>query len=152
MQKNIVADTSCLILFFKINELELLKRLFPKILITEIVAKEFTKPLPNWIEIRNPKSNLHIGLMNSLDKGEATAISLATDFKESLIVIDEQKGRKIALEMGLTVTGSLGILLLAKKKGLIPDVKSALSKIQQTNFRVSESLIYRTLDMANELE
>lgn len=128
MQKNIVSDTSCLILFSKIDKLELLQKLFSEILITDIVVQVFNKPLPNWIKIKKPKSNLHIGLMNFLGQGEATAISLAIDYKESLIIMDEQKGRNIAKDLGLDVTGSLGVLLLAKQKGPIPNVKTILIK------------------------
>ncbi|HET8861224.1 DUF3368 domain-containing protein [Marivirga sp.] len=135
MQKTIVSDTSCLILFSKIDRLELLKNLFSEILITDIVAQEFNKPLPRWIKIQNPKSNLHLGLFNILDIGEATAISLATDFKKSLIILDEQKGRKIAKDLGLDVPGSLGMFLLAKQKGLISSVKSVINQILGTNFR-----------------
>lgn len=151
MRKNIVSDTSCIILFSKINKLEILEKLFSEILITDTVAEEYNKSLPSWIKVKRPKSNLHFGLKNVLDSGEATAISLAMDFENSLLIIDEQKGRKIAYELGLEVTGSLGILLLAKQKGIIPNVKSLINKIQSTNFRISDSLINRTLKLANEL-
>lgn len=66
MHSIIVSDASCLILFYKIGEFELLKTLFGKIFITETVFQEFNRPIPNWIEIHNPTTNLHIGLQGFL--------------------------------------------------------------------------------------
>ena len=54
MQKIIISDTSCLILFDKIDKLIVLKRLFGKIVITEEIANEFDKDLPDWFEIMSP--------------------------------------------------------------------------------------------------
>lgn len=55
----IVSDTSCLILFYKIGELELLEKLFGKLYITEAVSKEFNRSIPDWIEIVNPTTNMY---------------------------------------------------------------------------------------------
>ncbi|MEX0685007.1 MAG: hypothetical protein WD267_00955 [Balneolales bacterium] len=92
MPKTIVADASCLILLKKIDRLELLHQLFDNILITELVAKEFRNPLPKWIKITNPSITLQKGLINILDAGEASAIALATEQLDSLLIIDEAKG------------------------------------------------------------
>lgn len=117
MQKVIVSDTGCLILFYKIDELELLQKVFGHIIITEtVVSKEFKRPVPKWIQVINPSTNLHVGLQGFLDPGEATSTSLATEFKGSLLIIDEKKGRKVAKELGLAISGSLGVLVTAKTK------------------------------------
>lgn len=150
MQKVIVSDTSCLILYNKIGELELLHKVFGRIVITETVAKEFKKQIPRWIEIINPTTNLHVGLLGLLDAGEATSISLATELKEALLIIDESKGRKVARELGITISGSLGVLLAAKNKGIISSVKPIIQKISETDFRLSEELIRRVLQYAKE--
>jgi predicted nucleic acid-binding protein len=150
MPNVIVSDTSCLILFYKIGELDLLKKLFGKLHITDIVLKEFNQPIPDWIEIVELTTNLHQGLSSYLDKGEATAISLASEHENSLLIIDEIKGRKAAKEMGISVTGSLGVLIVAKKKGLIQAVEPLIEKIQQTNFRISEELIEQVLKKVND--
>lgn len=150
MQKIIVADTSCLILYYKIGEIELLRKLFGNILITETVAKEFNSPIPPWIHIKNPVSNLQRVLQEKLDPGEATSISLAAELEESLLIIDESKGRKMARTLGLTITGSLGILVAAKKRGIITHVKPILEKITQTNFRITEELIIKILHQTQE--
>ena len=85
-----------------------------------------------------------------MDKGEATAISLAAEHENSLLIIDEIKGRKAAKEMGIPVTGSLGVLITAKNKGHLQAIKPIIHKIQKTNFRISKELIERVLDKVNE--
>lgn len=150
MPSVIVTDTSCLILFYKIGELDLLKKLFGKLHITGTVLKEFDQPVPDWIEIVQPKTDVYKGLSSYLDPGEATSIALASEYEESLLIIDEIKGRKAAKEMGIPVTGSLGVLVTAKKKGHVRAVKPIIEKIQKTNFRISEELIKRVLDKTDE--
>ncbi len=145
-----VADTSCLILFYKIGELDLLKKLFAKIQITETVLKEFNHPVPDWIEVVQLKTEVHKGLAGYLDPGEATSIALASEHEESLLIIDEIKGRKVAKEMGIPLTGSLGVLIAAKNKGHLKAVKPVLEKIQETNFRISKELIKRVLQKVKE--
>lgn len=150
MPKVTVSDTSCLILFYKIGELDLLKKVFGHILITEIVSEEFKKELPEWVEVTNPQSDLHKGLLSVLDPGEATSIALAAEHNKSLLIIDEVKGRKIAKEMGVRITGTLGVLVAAKSEGHIKVVKPILKKMEQTNFRISEDLIEKVLIKVNE--
>jgi predicted nucleic acid-binding protein len=150
MPSIIVSDTSCLILFYKIGELDLLKKLFGKLHITETVLKEFNQQIPDWIEVVELTTDLQKGLSSYLDKGEATAISLAAEHENSLLIIDEIKGRKAAKEMGISVTGSLGVLIAAKNKGHIQTVKPLIERIQKTNFRISEELIEQVLDKVNE--
>jgi len=151
MPKSIVCDASCLILFNKIGSLDLLHQVFGEILITDIVAKEFGHSIPEWIQVCPPNSILQKGLLNILDAGEASAITLATELKYSLLIIDESKGRKIAKKMGLAITGSLGILIIAKRKGHISSVKAVIERIERTNFRISPKIIQRILQKAGEL-
>ncbi len=85
-----------------------------------------------------------------LDAGEATSIAFALEHEGSLLIIDENKGRKAAKEMGIQVTGSLGVLIAAKNKGHLKAVKPIIEKIQKTNFRISENLIERVPDKVDE--
>lgn len=145
-----VSDTSCLILFYKIGELDILKKLFGKLYITDTVLKEFNQPIPDWIESVHLTTDKYKGLSDYLDAGEATSIALASEYENPLLIIDEIKGRKAAKEMGIPVTGSLGILIAAKKKGYVQTVKPIIEKIQKTNFRISEELIRRVLEKVDE--
>ncbi len=145
-----VVDTSCLILLNKIDQLNLLQKLFREITITQTVVDEFNKSLPQWIKIVKVDSREAKGLASFLDLGEATSIALASTNENSLLIIDESKGRKVAKEMGIQITGSLGILVAAKQKGYVKSVRPILDKIQQTNFRISRNLIRAVLEKVNE--
>lgn len=85
-----------------------------------------------------------------LDVGEATSIALASELDGALLFIDELKGRRAAKELEILVTGSLGVLVAAKQKGHISEIKPIIEKIQKTNFRISEKLIKRVLAKVNE--
>ena len=150
MQRVIVADTSCLVLFTNLGEFELLHRVFGKIYITQTVLEEFNRPIPKWIDIINPKYRLKKKLFKSLDAGEASSMALAAEHQGALLIIDELKGRKIAKKPGLEITGSLGVIVTAKNKGIIAEVRPLVRKIQQTNFRVSDELISKLLIYVKE--
>src|SRR2546422_355108 len=122
MRKIIISDTSCLISITldKIDQLGILKKLFQTILITALIAKEFGQHLPAFIEIVNPsETNYQKILQMNIDEGEASAIALALECKDPLIIIDDIKGRKIAEELGFMITGTLGVLIEGKKQGHI---------------------------------
>lgn len=88
----IVSDTSCLILLDKIERLDLLESLFKSVSITEIIAEEFGKELPNFIRIENPiEINYQRILETFLDRGEASAFALAIEKDQCLLIIDEMR-------------------------------------------------------------
>ncbi len=151
MHKTIISDTSCLILLEKIGELEILNKLFGTITTTSEVADEFGLPLPSWFEIRQPFDKNYQSIIEaSLDKGEASAIALAIELHDCLLIIDDLKGRKFAQQIGLTTTGTLGVIADAKLAGIITSVKPIIEKIKATNFRVTEQLELLVLKKANE--
>lgn len=151
MQKIIICDTSCLILLQKINELEILHLHFGMLLTTIEVAIEFGEVLPDWISTQQPSTvNYNLLFETKLGKGESSAIALASEFSDCLLIIDDLKARKTAQKLGLKVIGTLGLLVDAKLKGNIPSIKPFLEKIKQTNFRISNQLENLLLDFANE--
>jgi predicted nucleic acid-binding protein len=151
MQKTVIADASCIILFDKIDELLLLRKLFGFIYTTPEIASEFGKPLPDWIIVHAPKDKNYQAIIEAhIDKGEASAIALAIEYQDCTLIIDEQKGRKFAIALGLKITGSFGVIIECKLSGHIPSVKPILSKIKQTNFRFTESLEHIVLSKAGE--
>jgi len=85
-----------------------------------------------------------------IDKGEASAIALALETSENIIILDDWKARKLAERLGLSVTGTLGVIIKAKNNGIIPTIKPYLDKIRETNFRISEELEQIALKEANE--
>ena len=146
----VIADTSCFILLHNIEELDLLKSLFGHVITTSIIAAEFGIPLPEWIQIRTVKDDLFQSSLD-IDPGEASAIALAIESEPSLLILDDAKGRKIARKLNLNYTGTLGILLKAKRSGIIPALKPLLEKIQLTNFRYSDVVFQEILFLAGEL-
>jgi len=151
MRRAIIADTSCMILLEKIGELELLNKLFGTVLTTKEVAEEFGLPLPSWIEIKNSKDENYRSILEvSVDKGEVSAIALAIEYRDCLLIIDDLKERKLAHQLGLTIVGTIGIIVNAKLSGIIPAIKPILSKIKITNFRISDNLKKIILQNAGE--
>ena len=151
MRNAIISDTSCLILLDKIGELEILHLTFGTIITTPEVLSEFGQNLPSWINIQSPVNKEYQTIIEaSLDRGEASAIALAVEQDDCLLIIDDLKGRKFAIEIGLTITGTLGILVTAKIAGYIPAIKPILEKIRLTNFRLSEKLETIILERVGE--
>jgi len=85
-----------------------------------------------------------------IDKGESSAIALALEIPESTLILDDYKARKIAEKLGLNITGTIGVIIKAKLKGIIPSIKPVLMKIKQTNFRISIELELSALKEAGE--
>ncbi|MGG6295020.1 DUF3368 domain-containing protein [Leptolyngbya sp. AN02str] len=151
----VVADTSPINYLLLINQIDLLPRLFQQIIIPEIVRDEMLDPdappvLQQWIA--NPPSWLTIQTvpiidttLSSLDPGEQAAITLAQTLPADLLIIDERLGRRIAEERGIAIIGMLGILDDAADQGLI-NLAEVLARLQQTNFRVSRSIIQTLLN------
>ncbi|GHB59700.1 DUF3368 domain-containing protein [Persicitalea jodogahamensis] len=151
MPATIVSDTSCLILLDKIGELHLLEKLFGEVITTQTVVEEFGNELPAWIRVQSPTdSKNQLVLEATLDKGEASAIALALEKEDCLLIIDELKGRKLAMRLGLSITGTLGVLAQAKQQGYISLVRPLLERIEETDFRLSEQLIQATLKQVGE--
>jgi predicted nucleic acid-binding protein len=151
MQKTIIADSSCLILLDKIEELELLKKLFGKVIITSIIAEEFGTPLPEWISIKNAENKNYQNILElSVDRGEASAIALAVEQSDCLLILDDQKARRLAAELNLKYTGTIALLVEAKLKGYIISVRPIINKIRKTNFHLTPQLEKKILKSAGE--
>jgi predicted nucleic acid-binding protein len=151
MPNVVIADTSCFIILSNIDELDILQKLYKQITTTPDVALEFGEPLPDWIIIKSPTDHQkQLILEQQVDKGEASAIALALEIPKSLIVLDDLEGRTLARHLGITMTGTIGVLVKAKLQGLIPSIKPLLTKIRQTNFRISPLIEASALKEAGE--
>ena len=147
MDKLVISDTSCLIALSNIGMLHILKDLYQEIIITEDVKDEFGDNLPDWIMVsRVINKERQREIENRLDTGEASSIALALEIGNSILIIDEIKGRKIAKSLNLEIIGTIGVLILASKNGLIKDVMSIILKLVNNEFRLSEKLLNRLTD------
>ena len=139
--KVVIADASCLILLTNLDKLDTLEKLYGEIWITESVWVEYRLPLPSFISIHNPSDRAQLNLLlKTLDPGEASSIALAIENPGCRIIIDEKKGRRVALELGLDLTGTLGILTEAAKRKLIKIDTKLVERLEEVGFHLSTDL------------
>lgn len=147
----IITDTSCFITLEKIDAFEILHQTFKYVVTTPEILKEFGSELPDWIEIRPVKDKIvNEVFKETVDGGEASAIALAMETTNPVLIIDDLKGRKLALKMGLSFMGTLGLLIRAKERGVISAIKPFIDRIQVTDFRLSQTLVEVVLEKAGE--
>lgn len=159
----IVSNTSPISNLAKIDHLFLLQEIYSEVIIPQAVYDELTdiragekvnNAIKNANFIKNqPVINYQLvkDLQRNLDRGESEAIVLAIELNANKLLIDERLGRQEAIKLGLSLTGVLGIFLIAKKRGLINNVKSLMDKlISHTAFRIGDQLYYTILIEANE--
>lgn len=160
----IVSNTTPIISLIKINKLELLKELFDEVYISkgvyeELIAnKAFNEEIKlikrsDFIKIVAVKNELAVKLLQKnmgLDLGESESIVLYDESKADLLIIDEKKGRSVAKSISLNVVGTLGILLKAKDKDLIENIKPLLDKMIDANIRISNDLYNEIINKSGE--
>ncbi len=142
MPNRVISNTTPIITLLGIGKLEILKDLYTQIIIPEAVAEEIELgkdkeayiDLKNldWIKIQALKDKTVFDyLLNDLDEGEAEVIALAQELEADLLIIDEKLARKFAQLKGFPCVGTLGLLLKAKEKGLITQLKPLLTQMQE---------------------
>ena len=145
--KLVISDTSCLIGLSNIGKLDILKQLYGTVFVTPEVAKEYVLTLPDWITVKAVTETSKIVAFNEiLDLGEASAIALAAEIDDVLLIVDERRARKVALELGIEITGTLGLLIREYEQGAIDDIKGVIADLRRVHFRIpdnAESLIQR---------
>ena len=151
MHKTIISDTSCFIILANIGELELLHKVYGQVVTTIDIATEYGETLPKWVEVVTVKDKNRQQLLEiQIDKGESSAIALALETPDCTIILDDYKARKIADQLGLIFTGTIGVIVKAKLNQIIPSIKPFLEKIKQTDFRLSAEIELQALKGANE--
>lgn len=147
----IISDTSSLIALSNIGELELLKRVYDIVVITPEIAEEYGIETPDWISIEPVKDKQKFKLLNlELDKGEASGIALALENEDSLLIIDEKKGRGIAKKLGIKISGILGVMVKAKETGAVDRIKPLIEKLEKVDFKMSSGLKSQILERVTE--
>ena len=111
-------------------------------------SAEFTRA--DWLHKQNQAVSVSLLLQNSLDTGEAAVIQLALQQGISLVAIDETVGRRFARLSGLTVTGSIGILLQAKKRGYSLSMLEAVRRMRQRGIWLGDKVVEFALREAGE--
>lgn len=135
--KLIISDTSCLIAFAKIGRFDLLQAVCRTIIVTPEVADEYQDPLPGWIQVMRVRDDAKTKALNTfLGRGESSAIALALEVEDALLILDDKKARQCARSLGLEFTGILGVLSQAYHRGLVEDIDEIVSKLRMIAFRI----------------
>jgi predicted nucleic acid-binding protein len=137
----IISDTSCLIGLTNIGLLDVLRRLYETVIVTQEVAGEYGEALPDWISVQAVQDADKVAAYNRfIDLGESSAIALAMETHDALLILDDREARQFALSLGLKITGTVGVLLRAYQQGIITDFDSAISKLKETGFHLPANI------------
>lgn len=158
MTEKIVINTSPLLSLSKMQVFEAIGKLpfefiCPAEVEAEILAgasQGYDTEIPDWLEIVSLKNPLSLLAIASLDTGEAAVIQLALENNISLVCIDELKGRRAALAVGLKVVGSLGLLGKSKTLGFISEVRPFIEKAKNAGIFYDNQLIETFLKSLGE--
>jgi predicted nucleic acid-binding protein len=155
----VVVNNTPLVALWVLGRLDLLRQLFGEVLIPPAVQAEFlgTERIQRqqaldratWIRMAPLLNPRHPLAYTGLDRGEAETLALAEECG-GMVIMDERKGRRYAQRLALPLTGTLGVLLLAKEHGLITTVSSAMAQLQNAGLYLDAALVARVLDLAGE--
>jgi predicted nucleic acid-binding protein len=149
----VVSNSSPLIALSQIGRLDLLGALFQQVVIPPYVAKEIepTIPgLPGFLGVNQVRAaRVPRIVRGSLGKGEQEAMDLALEIRASQILHD-RPARRLAASLGLSVIGTLGVLLAAKRNGLVIELRKELDRLVQVHFFMDEGLYQLVLTEAGE--
>ena len=155
----LVADSSALIALSACDGIKLLEPLFSEVVVPLAVYQEIIKPekseaipLQKYLKDKVVEVDMsHFVYLDAFaDAGENEAMLLYKQKSADKLLIDDKRGRKVAKINKISTIGSLGVLLTAKQKGFIPEVKPYIDKINESRIFLSPSLIQMVLDIAKE--
>jgi predicted nucleic acid-binding protein len=157
----VVSDASPLITLAGVGQLHLLHALYGEVLIPSAIWDEVVhdgRPgvqdvlSATWIRIVQVAQDSYLmALQTDLDDGEAEALALAADVKADVVLLDERRGREVALWMGFRVIGAAGVLVQAKAHGLLAEIRPVLDEmLKVTQFRLARHLYDALLRDAGE--
>jgi uncharacterized protein len=148
-----VCNSSPLIALHQIDQLDLLERLLGTVAVPPAIVQETrrTLVLPPWIKPRPLDRPVPVGLSRiDLGPGETEALALALEISPNWIILDDLRARQIAHDLRLPVIGVLGLLLAAKRRGLLPEVRPVLDGLIKNRFHIRRDLYERVVYQAGE--
>lgn len=159
---SVICNTSPLILLAKIHRLDLLTQLYEELIIPEFVLDEITaKPgieveqiqarvQGREFQLRRARKRILETLPGDLGLGEQEAIALALETTADLVILDDQHGRRVARQRGLSITGTVGVLVQARRQGLIPSLRQELDHLIEAEMWIHEIFYHRILQEFGE--
>ena len=145
----VLVNTSPLIALGRIERIDLLRDLYKQVVCPRSVVDEIeagvhkghapAMTLPPWVTVDPDPAGMTF--RRELGAGESAVLSLALATKADLVVLDDLQARLVAAELNLRTTGTLGILVAAQQRGLIPNVRDEARKLQAAGFRIHPTLM-----------
>jgi uncharacterized protein len=162
LMMDVICNTSPLQYLHQINQLHLLPAIVGKIIVPTAVVTEIETghraavDLPDlsrleWVVSRTPISQSALPLIADLGPGETEALMLALEIPGAAVILDDMLARQVAQSLDLPLTGTLGILLDAKRSGLIAEVRPLLEQLHRLRFHLSQKTYQAVLKLANEI-
>ena len=159
--RKVIVNSTPLIILCGIGKLHILKEMYQEIYIPPAVFQEVTaKEDSACQQIRSAEDWIHIEEIKDLSEkkmykaklhdGEVEVMILAQERNADLVILDDNAAKKTAKYLGLTVTGTLGVLVKAKHQGIIEEVRPLLSEMRQNGFYVSKTVESMVLEQAGE--
>lgn len=156
----VFSNTTPFIALSSIDQLDLLPRLFKQVHVAESVIEECAEGgrilVPDlrsldWIVPIEDEAKTGLPFLFELDRGEKQTILLAQKFGAGKVIIDERLGRRVAEYVGMSVTGTLGVLAKAKSSGLIPSFNAAAQAMRLQGIHYNAGLILRLAQHLGEI-
>ncbi len=158
--RKVITNTTPILSLLKIDKLSLLKELYGEVVIPFAVFQEIEagrhKPYyqnvnqVSWIKIEQVKNSDSRSFFVDLDNGEAEVLILAKELNADLVIMDEIMGRRYARQLGMEITGTLGVLLKAKEKGLIHSVRELLTELKKKGTWINPKLFKKIILLSKE--
>ncbi|MBX3730671.1 MAG: DUF3368 domain-containing protein [Candidatus Sumerlaeia bacterium] len=146
-----VSNTSPLIVLAKAGLERLLRDAYERVLVPEEVATELGS-IPSFVVVQALQNRRLIEeLAVELDRGEAAAVALAVEVQADAVVLDDRKGRLVAQRLGLPVTGTLGLVVQAKRSDRLASARTAIDQLRDVGLYLSPQLVREALSAAGEL-
>jgi predicted nucleic acid-binding protein len=158
---DVICNTSPLQYLHQLQLLPILPALTTHVIVPPAVVEELDAgralgvnlPDPRgytWIDIREPAAATALPLVKDLGPGETQVLMLGLELRDAVVVIDDALGRRMAEALALRLTGTLGLLLDAKRAGLIVAVSPFLDRLEALRFRVSAETRAAVAKLAGE--
>lgn len=156
-----ICNTSPIQYLHQLDHLDLLKQLCGHIIVPPAVVDELATGraigvnVPDltaieWVRIRRPVSQQALPLVTDLGPGEAEVLMLGLETPGAIVVLDDALARDVARAHHLPLTGTLGVLLVAKQRELIDEVRPLLDRLQELRFRLAPHTRAAVLKLAGE--
>ncbi len=159
--RKVIVNSTPLIVLCGIRRLDILRELYEEIFIPSAVFREVTvkndsacvqiRSAGAWIRVEEIKDHSEKKMYKAkLHDGEVEVMILAQEQKADLVILDDNAAKKTAKYLGLPVTGTLGVLVKAKRLGIIEEVRPLLSDMRENGFYISSTIERIVLEQAGE--